>query len=194
MKDELTKNALAGILLCVALVLVNYQLFVRKATEENSRLKAQLHRIEAENRKLRGLLKKARRLKKERKELKEEIERLKNLLPKTEDLPGLIRSIAQLARYSGVDLNRVELGKEVVYPQKHYAAINIKVSFSSTYPQLISFLEKVDSLERLVRPYNFNISASGISSDPILKVKGLMQTYRYVEAKKGKGKKGSKRR
>ncbi len=194
MKDELTKNALAGILLCVALVLVNYQLFVRKATEENSRLKAQLHRIEAENRKLRGLLKKAQRLKKERKELKEEIERLKNLLPKTEDLPGLIRSIAQLARYSGVDLNRVELGKEVVYPQKHYAAINIKVSFSSTYPQLISFLEKVDSLERLVRPYNFDISASGISYDPILKVKGLMQTYRYVEAKKGKGKKGSKRR
>ncbi len=193
MNPEFRKGLLAGVLLAVSLLSVNYFLYVKKITTENASLKSQLSKLEGERRKLLKLIKDMKKLKARRDLLLKEIKSLKQLLPKTEDIPGLIRSIAHLARISGVDLNRVEMGREVVYPEKHYAAVDIKVSFSSTYAQLVSFLEKVDNLKRLVRPYKLSITSKGISKDPKLSVGGLLQTYRYVEAKKAK-KKGKRKR
>ena len=192
MKNERMKLILAGILAAVAIAFLNYMFYAKPLMYKNSRMRTEIERVKQQKRKILLLLKNFERMKRERDALKDRIENLKSLLPKSEDLPGLIRSIAQLAHYSGVDLNRVELGREVVYPEKNYAAINIKISFSSTYGQLVTFLERVDNLNRLVRPYRLSVVSSGVSADPSLKINGMLQTYRYVEVKK-KGRKRKRR-
>ncbi|BAT70951.1 type IV pilus assembly protein PilO [Thermosulfidibacter takaii ABI70S6] len=192
MKGEEGKVFLAGFLLFVVVIFLNYMFYAKPLMQEKALLKRQIEKTEQEKKKMLALLKNFEALKTQRDNLKERIEKLKKYLPRTEDLPGLIRSIAQLAHYSGVDLDRVEMGKEVIYPDKYYAAVNIKVSFKSTYDQLVTFLKRVDNLERLVRPYKLNVSASGVSDDPLLKVSGILQTYRYVEPTQPK-KKGKRR-
>ena len=192
MRQELRQSILAGILLMAAVLSVNYYFYVRQLKQELVRLKAELSRVEKQRVKFVALLRNRKKLLQQKKQLEEEIEKLKVYLPKTEDLPGLIRAIANLASLSGVEVSRVELGREVSHPDKHYAAINIKISFSSNYEELMSFLKKVDSLDRLVCPYNLNVVAKGISEDPKLQVSGLLQTYRYIEAAK-KPKKRRKR-
>ena len=192
MRQELKQSILAGILLMAAILSVNYYFYVRESKQELVRLRAELSRVEKQKAKFLSLLRNKRRLLEQKRQLEEEIERLKVYLPKTEDLPGLIRAIANLASLSGVEVSRVELGREISHPDKHYAAINIKISFSSNYEELMNFLKKVDALDRLVCPYSLDVVAKGISEDPKLQVSGLLQTYRYIETVK-KPKKRRKR-
>ena len=188
MNQETKKALLAGVFLFLAVMVANYYLFASKISGRIKRLKAEIEHIESRKQKALLLLKKVHTLMAQKRSLEKEIEKLKSLLPKDEDLPGLIRAIAQLAHTSGIDLSRVELGREVVYPEKHYAVVNIKVSFSSRYQQLMDFLSKVDSLNRLVKPYRLRVASKETSEDPSLKVSGTLQTYRYVENVKKRGK------
>jgi len=187
-KPEEKKNVAAVVFLAAAILVCNYMLFARSIGFEIRRLREEIVEIENKKRAALSLLRRMKQIRAKRESVKKEIERLKRLLPKEKDLPGLIRAIAALAEMSGVDLNRVEMGREVAYPEKHYAAVNIKVSFTSTYPQLVEFLERVDSLDRLVKPEKLNVRTKQMSDNPLLTVSGLLQTYRYIEGmEKGKG-------
>jgi len=193
-RRETLNYILAGVLILLIIVGLNYFFFVKKKKQEIARLNNEISRLDAEIRKAELFKKRYFEVEKEIAVVEAELERLKEKLPKKEDLPALIRTIAKLAYYSGINFLSLKMGKEKVYPEKNYAVIDISVDFVATYGQLMVFLHSVDSLDRLLMPYKLDIKEKKISSNPILDVKGILQTYRFVESSPSKGKKGGRRR
>jgi len=185
---------LAGVLILLIIVGLNYFFYVKKKKQEIARLNNEIAKLDAEIQKAKLFKKRYFEVEKEIALVEAELERLKEKLPKKEDLPNLIRTIAKLAYYSGINFLSLKMGKEKVYPEKNYAVIDMNVEFAATYGQLMVFLHSVDGLDRLLKPHKLNIKEKNVSSNPLLSVKGILQTYRFVESPPSKGKKGGRRR
>ncbi len=197
MNRETINLIIAGVLLAIIIVGLNYFFIVKKKKQEIVSLKNQIAKLDSEIKKAKLFKKRLFEMEKEIALMEAELEKLKEKLPKKEDLPNLIRSIAKLAYYSGINFLSLKMGKERVYPEKNYAEINMDVNFVATYGQLMVFLHSVDGLDRLIKPYKLDINVSGKKKaveNPMLSVKGILQTYRFVEGqKKAGGKKRAKR-
>ncbi len=196
MNRETLNLILAGILLLVIIVGLNYFFFVKKKKQEIVRLNTQISKLDAEIKKARLFKKKYFEMEKEIALVEAELEKLKEKLPRKEDLPNLIRTIAKLAYYSGINFLSLKMGKEKIYPEKNYAVINMNVDFIATYGQLMVFLHSVDGLDRLLKPYKLKIGVTGKKAveNPVLNIKGVLQTYRFVESPPKGHRKGGRRR
>lgn len=83
------------------------------------------------------------RFKKEFEDIQREYEATSILLPKSQEIPNLLRSISDLGRNAGLDFVKFVPGVEV--PKDFYAEIPVDISIIGPYHNLGSFLDKVSS-------------------------------------------------
>jgi len=82
------------------------------------------------------------------------------LLPTSEQLTGLLESMNNLVKDSGLNLNDWKRVKSVTDSSKLYTQTVINVDVHGSFHELGKFMEKLDDMARLVTVSNLNMSSA----------------------------------
>ncbi|MCL2790686.1 MAG: type 4a pilus biogenesis protein PilO [Desulfobulbus sp.] len=142
------------------------------------------------NEELHKVMKAAQELPRHKKELEEvraQFETTSALLPKSQEIPNLLRNISDLGRNSGLDFISFTPGQES--QKDFYAEIPIDIKIKGPYHNLGLFLDKVSKLERIVTVNNIKTDKVDLDKGEILLNSSCkLITYRFtntkIEAKK----------
>lgn len=169
------KLACAVLVLVVVLVL-GYMLSI---TDLNSRL-VQLQQKET------GLMKqyedkayKAKNLDQYRAQLadmNEQFGALLQQLPKDTEVPGLLEDITHTGEGSGLEINKIALGKEST--KQFYAELPINIQVTGDFHGFGNFVSGVAALPRIVTLHDFSIGSG--KNSKLLTMSITAETYRYV--------------
>lgn len=114
------------------------------------------------------------------------------LLPKTKEIPALLRNISDLGKGAGLDFISFKPGAEK--PKDFYAEIPVDIVIKGPYHNVGYFLDQVSKLERIVSVNNISMGgASKAGREMILNSKCRLMTYRFTGVQKQQPKKGKKR-
>ena len=101
-------------------------------------------------------------------------------LPDSTELPGLLTDVTSLGKKTGLELRSFRPKKEVKWG--FYAEVPIDIELQGTYHNVGIFFDKIAHLPRIVRISKVSMSVIDDTKDPpVLKVKGVAQTFRFVE-------------
>ena len=100
------------------------------------------------------------------------------LLPKKSQIPDLLESVTRAGTNSGLEFKvfkpRGESVKEI------YAEVPVDIVVTGTFRQLLTFLKRVGEIQRIVAVKHLTIRKG---QGDLLRVKGNVMTYRFVEHK-----------
>ncbi|MDR2549667.1 MAG: type 4a pilus biogenesis protein PilO [Desulfobulbus sp.] len=177
------RNKLLGIGLFVVLVAgLFFFVFYQPNQEEIDRLTQQASAANEELRKVRKAAQDLPRHKKELEEVRLQFETTSTLLPKSQEIPNLLRNISDLGRSSGLDFISFTPGQEI--PKDFYAEIPIDIKIRGPYHNLGLFLDKVSKLERIVTVNNIKTEKVDLDKNEILLSSSCrLITYRFTNVK-----------
>ncbi len=109
------------------------------------------------------------------------------MLPKTQEIPDLLRNISDLGREAGLEFLEFAPGIEV--QQDFYAEIPINIRLLGPYHNIGNFLDKVSKLDRVVTVNNIKIGqAKEDTNEVLLNATCQLVTYRFTGQKLADGK------
>ena len=115
------------------------------------------------------------------------------LLPKTKEIPALLRNISDLGKGAGLDFISFKPGAE--QPKDFYAEIPVDIVINGPYHNVGYFLDQVSKLERIVSVNNINMGgARKAGAEMLLNSKCRLVTYRFTGVQQQQPNKGKKRR
>ncbi|MCK5516474.1 MAG: type 4a pilus biogenesis protein PilO [Desulfobulbaceae bacterium] len=124
----------------------------------------------------------ARNLKKYEDELVEaqkHFEAIAVVLPKSKEIPNLLRNISDLGKGAGLDFVSFQPGGEK--PKDFYAEIPVNISIRGPYHNVGYFLDQVSKLDRIVTANNIKLgSPKKVGNEMILSSSCSLLTYRYT--------------
>lgn len=104
------------------------------------------------------------------------------LLPKSQEIPLLLRNISDLGKQSGLDFLSFVPGVET--PKDFYAEIPIDIKIRGPYHNLGLFLDKISKLERIVSVNNIKTEKVDLEGSEILLTSTCkLVTYRFTNVK-----------
>jgi type IV pilus assembly protein PilO len=104
------------------------------------------------------------------------------VLPKTKEIPNLLRSISDLGKGAGLDFLSFKPGKEA--PKDFYAEIPVDISIRGPYHNMGFFLDQVSKLDRIVTVNNISMGSPKMEGgEMLLKSKCRLVTYRFTNTK-----------
>ena len=132
------------------------------------------------------------RLRKEREMKKTEFRKAMRSLPEKREIPLLLTNISQIGQSSGVLFTSFTPVKEKRFD--FYSEIPVDIKMTGDFHSMITFFDKVTSMDRIVNIRNVKMKADTKTGGLTTSCQAV--TYKFVEPKKGgkKGKKGKKRR
>lgn len=159
------KKTLLLKILAVIVPLLLLGLFFSLQFRSNGLLRKELNNRKEEFKKIKAVSNRLTKLEKQFQDIKRKEEGVNSKIPYDEKEPlGLIKEIIRLGNESG--LNKASLN--IIDPQKNLdgqevieggvKTVNLELTFSSGYQQLIEFLEKINNLGRLVGVEKVEIS------------------------------------
>jgi type IV pilus assembly protein PilO len=164
--------------------LLFYFLVFNPQAEKIAVLKKNLDVASEELKKAKKIASELPKFKKEFEDVQREFDATSALLPKSQEIPNLLRSISDLGRNAGLDFVRFVPGVET--PKDFYAEIPIDISIIGSYHNLGSFLDKVSKLDRIVTVNNINLDRSAAAKDEtelLLASTCRLVTYRFTGVK-----------
>jgi type IV pilus assembly protein PilO len=182
----LEKRIKISILVAIFIIpsLLFYFFMFKPQAEKIDALQKQVNVSSEELKKARGIASQLPKFKKEFDDVQREFEATSVLLPKSQEIPNLLRSISDLGRNAGLDFVKFVPGVEI--PKDFYAEIPIDISIIGSYHNLGSFLDKVSKLDRIVTVNNINLDRSSAAKDEtelLLASTCRLVTYRYTGVK-----------
>ena len=179
--DNRTK-VLIGIAAFFLPALLFYFLCFKPQVDEISILQKQGETVGEELKKARLVARDLPRYKKEFEDVQKEFDAMAILLPKSQEIPNLLRDISDLGKNTGLDFLKFVPGVEI--PKDFYAEIPIDISIVGPYHNLGSFLDKVSKLDRIVTVNNINIDKpSKEEAELLLNSTCRLVTYRFTNVK-----------
>ena len=178
----------AAVVIPVALF---YFLFYQPSSKKVARLEKQISAARADLNKNKKAARDLPRLEKEIAETRERFEQAAVVLPKTREIPNLLRSIADLGKGAGLDFLSFKPGGE--QPKDFYAEIPVDISIRGPYHNLGFFLDQVSKLDRIVTVNNIKMgSPKKEGGEMLLNSTCRLVTYRFTNTQVSK--KNKKRR
>lgn len=117
------------------------------------------------------------------------------VLPKTKEIPALLRNISDLGKGAGLDFLTFKPGAEI--PRDFYAEIPVDITINGPYHNLGYFLDQVSKLERIVTVDNISMGgAKKVAGELLLNSRCRLTTYRFTGIQQQapeQGKKGKRR-
>ena len=177
------RNKLLGaIFFTLLLTAIFYFSFFKINYDEQENLSVRINVASEELKKVRIAARNLPVHQKELNEVREQFETTSVLLPKSQEIPNLLRNISDLGRNSGLDFISFIPGQEI--PKDFYAEIPIDIKIKGPYHNLGLFLDRVSKLERIV-------SVNNIKTEKVEKEKNEMLldstckliTYRFTNVK-----------
>lgn len=178
-----SSHKLFGVIFFVLLLTaIFYFLFFKVNYDEQKKLSIQ---VDVASEDLKKIRKAARNLpvhQKELDEVREQFEMTSVLLPKSQEIPNLLRNISDLGRNSGLDFISFVPGQEI--PKDFYAEIPIDIKIKGPYHNLGLFLDKVSKLERIVSVNNIKTEkVEQEKNEMLLDSTCKLITYRFTNVK-----------
>lgn len=193
--EKRVKIAIFIILLIVPAVLFFFLSYQPQA-EKITSLEKQVRTASEELKKVQQIAKDLPRHQKELKEIQEEFDSMAVLLPKSQEIPNLLRDISDLGKNTGLEFLTFTPGTET--PKDFYAEIPIDITIKGPYHNLGLFLDKVSKLERIVTVNNIKMDKPAAEGgEVLLNSTCRLVTYRFTNQKleptDGKGKAAAKK-
>jgi len=161
--------------------------------KETKNLEKKIADISIELKRVRRIARDLPKHQEELKKTKEAFELTTVLLPKSQEIPDLLRSISDLGKNSGLDFLSFVPGGEV--PKDFYAEIPINIKIRGPYHNLGLFLDRVSKLERIVTVNNIRTENVAFDGNEILLTSSCrLLTYRFTNTQLAPPKKKGKRR
>ena len=190
--DKKFKIAILVAALLIPALLFYFFVFDPK-TKEQKRLNSQIEKTRADISKAQAAIKRWPEVQKELEEVQAKFEETVVKLPKSQEIPHLLRSISDLGRAVGLEFMSFAPGPE--RPQDFYAEIPINMVLRGPYHSVGAFLDRVAKLERIVTADTIKMGGAKPDAGEILLTSNCqLVTYRYTGVPKkpeqqGKGKK-----
>ena len=109
-----------------------------------------------------------------------EFEEVAVVLPKTKEIPDLLRNISDLGKGAGLDFLSFKPGGEI--PKDFYAEIPVDISIKGPYHNMGFFLDQVSKLNRIVAVNNIKMgSPKKDGSEMLLNSNCRLVTYRFTD-------------
>lgn len=161
---------------------ISYFFLIQPAQEKIS---AQKKQVQTSTEELNKVRRAARELPKHEQDFlkaKEIFELTSVLLPKSQEIPDLLRNISDLGRQSGLDFLSFIPGVET--PKDFYAEIPLDIKIRGPYHNLGLFLDKISKLERIVTVNNVKTEKVDLEGNEILLTSSCrLLTYRFTNKK-----------
>lgn len=168
-------------LFLLPLALFYFLIFSPKNTEQ-VRLKTEIANTTAEIQKAKAVIKNLAKYKKELDETKQKFEETVVMLPKTQEIPDLLRNISDLGKTTGLEFVSFVPAQEI--QKDFFAEIPINITLLGPYHNVGSFLDKVSKLDRIVTVNNIKMSQPKEDTGEILLTSTCqLVTYRFTGQK-----------
>jgi type IV pilus assembly protein PilO len=176
--DSKFKIGIALVLIIVPIVLF-YFLLYSPTEKQIQQLAKQKESLVAEIEKARKAASELSKIEAERDKTEELFKETATLLPKTKEIPSLLRNISDLGKGAGLDFLSFKPGAEV--PRDFYAEIPVDIQIDGPYHNMGYFLDQVSKLERIVTVDNIQMSgAKKEGAEMLLKSSCRLKTYRFT--------------
>ena len=129
---------------------------------------------------------------KQREMKKSEFKKAMKALPEKREIPSLLTSISQVGQETGVVFNSFAPTTEVSLG--FYAEIPVAIGMDSDFHNMVSFFDKVTSMNRIVNIRSINIKSGTGKVDEKLKITCQAVTYKFVEQSESDKKKKKRKR
>ncbi|WP_028585671.1 type IV pilus inner membrane component PilO [Desulfogranum mediterraneum] len=192
--ESKVKVGIAVALLALPLALCYFLLF-QPNSEAIAGLEQKITRAEQDLAKARKVASDLPRYQKELEQIRAKFDETAVILPKSQEIPELLRNISDRGRSAGLDFLSFKPGAET--PRDFYAEIPIDISTKGPYHNMGFFLDQVSKLERLVTVNNIKMGApKKEGGEMLLNSTCRLITYRFTNTKlpSEKDNKGKKKR
>jgi len=105
-------------------------------------------------------------------------------LPEKKEIDELLAQLNDIGKKSGLEIARVEPGKETIAGNEFFARIPIKMTVSGNYHEIAMFLQEVANMRRIVNVNGIDLSKPTVKNEKvILQSSFVATTFRFVEQK-----------
>lgn len=149
---------------------------VEAMTTENAKLKQRVDRLQDFMKNLEGKRAELRRL-------ALDLEAMKTTLPENLDIPDFMKTVVTEAKKVGITV--VGLKPTESFSKEYYGEQAFDFQFRGVYVQLLVFLERLSSIQKIVRVDNFSIKPMRDDPSRFVELEGVVQikAYRYLRSK-----------
>lgn len=111
-------------------------------------------------------------------------------LPENKDLEELLAQLNDIGKKSGLEISKVEPGKEATTGGEFFARIPIKMSVNGSYHEIAMFLQELANMRRIVNVNNIKLGTPAVKNEKVmLQSTFLATTFRFVSSTKQDAKK-----
>ena len=129
----------------------------------------------------------------EHKKVKERLAKALTQLPGSDEIPRLLKDMETLGNSAGVEFVSISLKKERL--KSFYAEVPIALSMVGLYHDIAVFFDKLSKLPRIVNVSKIVIAKPKmLEGRLVLSLNCVATTYKFVEKKATKGKKGKRKK
>jgi type IV pilus assembly protein PilO len=106
-------------------------------------------------------------------------------LPEKKEIDELLAQLNDIGKKSGLEIARVEPGKESVGGTDFFARIPIKMTVSGSYHEIAMFMQEVSNMRRIVNVSGFDLGKPTVKNEKVvLQSSFVATTFRFVEQQK----------
>ncbi|HLL03681.1 MAG TPA: type 4a pilus biogenesis protein PilO [Myxococcaceae bacterium] len=103
-------------------------------------------------------------------------------LPEKKEIDELLAQINDIGRKSGLEISRVEPGKESVGGGEFFARIPIKMTVSGNYHEIAVFMQELANMRRIVNVNGIALDKPSLKNEKVvLQSSFIATTFRFVE-------------
>ncbi len=143
-------------------------------------LEAQLTQLQSKIAESRAVASNLKSFEEKQQELRAELEIALRRLPNEKELPVLLTNMSSLGKKSGLEIRSFRPSDEV--NRGFYAEVPINIEFLGRYHEAGIFFDRLSRLSRIVNITELKMSVADPKSlTPVLSVKGVATTFRFVD-------------
>lgn len=179
------------------MTLGSWYFFVKPAQEQTQRLESERRRLEGEYIDKQQIADNLNEYRREKAELEEKLEEALMELPQEAAIDELLRQLHELGTAAELQIVSIEPQDET--KEEFFARIPVKMTVSGSYHEILTFLDEVGRMKRIVNVAEIQLAAPAVRDDKvILAANFLATTFRFLspeemEANAKKSAKGKKR-
>ncbi|MFN3504923.1 MAG: type 4a pilus biogenesis protein PilO [Caldimicrobium sp.] len=176
--EESTKRE--KILLVIVTILlplfIFYKFYLAPTQEKIKKYNEEINNLNLQITKLEGYQRKEKELENQINERKKFLNEVKDLLPTEKEVPTLLKNVSAMAKQSQLEI--LSFSPKNEEKKDYYVAIPFEIHLKGFFPDIIKFLNKVETMQRLITLENIEFIPQ--DKEEKLLIKCLFLTYRYT--------------
>jgi len=173
-------GGLAGII--VALTAANFFLLVQPTEEDIQKQVEQRRKLDIDLAEKSEIAQNLNERRRELDVLDQKLAEALTELPEKKEIDELLAQINDIGRKSGLEIARVEPGKETVGGGEFFARIPIKMTVSGNYHEIAVFMQELANMRRIVNVNGIALDKPSLKNEKVvLQSSFIATTFRFVE-------------